>query len=182
MDSFEFNKIAGAVLGTLTFVMLLNFASDLIFHTGLPEKPGYVIDIAEAATGPADAEAPAKVSVAALLSTADSAQGEKVAKKCAACHTFDNGGANKVGPNLWNIVNRKPGGVDGFKYSSAMNDFAGANDAWTFDELNEFLLAPKKHMPGTSMGFAGLRKDKERGDMLAYLRSLSDSPAPVPTE
>ena len=106
-------------------------------------------------------------------------KGKKVARKCAACHSFDEGGANKVGPNLWNVVMRKAGSVEGFKYSSAMTEF-GADHSWTFEELNDFLAKPKAHLPGTSMTFAGLKKPDDRADVLAYLRSLSDSPAPLP--
>ncbi|MEM1049236.1 MAG: cytochrome c family protein [Pseudomonadota bacterium] len=180
MDSFELNKIAGALLGALLFVFGTGFLSELIFYEHHPETPGYVIEIAEAATDDA-AEEPVVISVAALMANADVAGGEKAARKCSACHTFDNGGANKVGPNLWNIVNRAFGAVEGFKYSSALMEYA-AEKTWTFDELNGFLQNPRQHLPGTSMGFAGLKKDDERADMLAYLRSLSDSPAPLPTE
>lgn len=180
MDSFEFNKIAGAVLGTLVFVMGLNFLTELIFHSGAPETPGYIIETAEASTGDAP-EAPVEVSIAALMAEGDAEKGEKVAKKCAACHTFDNGGANKVGPNLWNVVARAAGAVDGFKYSAAMAAY-GAEHTWSFEELNAFLASPKKHVSGTSMGFAGLKKPADRADMMAYLRSLADSPAPLPTE
>lgn len=180
MDSFEFNKIAGAVLGTLVFVMGLNFLTELVFHSEVPENPGYIIEIAEAATGDA-AEAPVEVSLAALMAEADADRGQKVAKKCAACHSFDNGGANKVGPNLWNVVNKAAGAVDGFKYSAAMTEY-GAEHTWSFEELNAFLASPKKHVSGTSMGFAGLKKPADRANMMAYLRSLSDSPAELPTE
>lgn len=180
MDAFEFNKIAGALLGTLVFVMGANFLTELIFHSAAPEKPGYVIDVAEASTGDA-AEAPVEISIASLMAEADADKGVKVAKKCAACHSFDNGGANKVGPNLWNILDRAAGSVSGFKYSAAMTEYGGEHK-WTFEELNGFLLKPKAHVSGTSMGFAGLKKPNDRANVMAYLRSLSDSPVPLPTE
>jgi len=185
MDSFEFNKIAGAILGTLVFVMGISFVTELIFHSELPENPGYVIEIAEASTGD-EAEATASAaaeeqSVVALLATADVEKGLKVAKKCAACHSFDNGGANKVGPNLWDVVARKAAAVDGFRYSSALTAYGGEN-SWTYEELDGFLTSPKTHVSGTSMGFAGLKKPEDRANMIAYLRSLSDSPAPLPAE
>lgn len=179
MDSFELNKIAGALLGALLFVFGTGFLSELIFTQHHPETPGYVIEVAEAATE--EAEEPVVISVAALMANAEVSGGERAARKCSACHTFDNGGANKVGPNLWDIVNRQFGAVEGFNYSSALMAVA-AEKSWTFDELNGFLQNPRQHLPGTSMGFAGLKKDDERADMLAYLRSLSDSPAPLPTE
>lgn len=181
MDSFEFNKIAGAVLGTLVFVLGMNFVSELIFHTEPPETPGYVIEVADAATGEAATEAEPEISIAALVGGGDAGKGESVAKKCVACHSFEQGGANKVGPNLWDVVGRKPASVAGFNYSAALKAFAEEHN-WDFAQLSGFLENPKAHVPGTSMGFAGVKKADQRGDLLAYLRSLSDSPAPVPAE
>ena len=181
MDSFELNKIAGAVLGSLVFVMGLGFVSDLVFHSERPDKPGYLIEVATAATGDAAKEEVEEVSLAALLADADVGKGEKVVKKCVACHSFDNGGANKVGPNLWDIVNKPAAGVDGFKYSAALTEYGGDN-TWSFENLDAFLASPKKTVPKTAMAFAGLKKATDRANVLAYLRSLSDSPAPLPTE
>ena len=115
-----------------------------------------------------------------MIGSQDVAAGEKVAKKCKACHTFDEGGKNKAGPPLWNIVNRPVAAVEDFKYSQAMKDYADGGTAWTYAELDAFLAAPKKHVPKTKMAFSGLRKDADRAAMLAYLRSLSSDPAPLP--
>lgn len=179
MDSFELNKIAGAVLATILLVMGVNTLATELFRAHLPETPGYDIQVADSGDGHGGGEAPAEevLSVADLMAEGDAAKGEKVAKKCAACHTFDNGGANKVGPNLWNVVNRDVASVAGFNYSDAM---AGHGGTWTFEELNAFLESPKAHVPGTIMNFAGLRKPGDRGNILMYLRSLSDSPAALP--
>ncbi len=182
MDSFEFNKYAMAILGIVFIVMSLNFVSDGIFHAVKPEQQGYVVEVAEASTGGDDAPAgPAYDPIGTLLASADIGAGEKVAKKCAACHSFDAGGANKVGPALYDIVDRQMASVNGFSYSSALKAY-GADKTWTYAELNGFLWKPKTHVKGTSMGFAGVKKTKDRAALVAYLRSLSDSPAPLPAE
>lgn len=179
MDSFEFNKIAGAILGTLLLVMGLGIVAETIFHSGEMETPGYVVDVPEDGSATQTAAAPTEEPIAVLLASATADSGESVAKKCAACHSFDEGGANKVGPNLWNIVNATPAARDGFKYSSTMQGY-GAENVWAYENLNAFLAAPKKYLKGTSMGFVGLKKPADRANMIAYLRSLSNAPAALP--
>ncbi|MEP3275495.1 MAG: cytochrome c family protein [Stappiaceae bacterium] len=180
MDSFEFNKIAGAILMSLLIVMGLGILSDEIFRSDTPDDMGYQINVAEAATGDGGGGGdPSVEPIGVRLASADALAGEKVAKKCAACHTFDDGGANKVGPNLWEIVNRKPGVHAGFKYSGDMVAFGG-DHLWDYDNLDKFLEKPKDVVAKTSMGFAGLRKPKERADMIAYLRSLAATPVELP--
>ena len=180
MDSFEWNKVFGALLGAAFVVMGITFLSDAIFHHGNPEKPGFEIAGGEAiaSTGPASS-GPTVEPVAALLAAADLAKGEKVGKKCVACHNFQEGGKNKVGPGLYDIVNRPIASVDGFGYSGALKSYAEGK-TWTYAELNGFLYKPKAHVKGTSMGFAGIKKTEDRAAMIAYLRSLSASPAPLP--
>jgi len=181
MDAFEINKIAGSVLATILALFGLSFVGDFIFHSEAPAQPGY--EIAAIAPeghggGGGDAPAAAEESALAMLADASVADGEKVAKKCAACHTFEKGGPNKVGPNLWEVVNRKPGVHEGFAYSNAVTEFGGTTN-WTFEALDHYLTNPKAALPGNKMSFAGLKKAEDRAAMLAYLRSLSDSPAPL---
>jgi cytochrome c len=180
MNSYV-NMGVGALLGTVFVLMSVSIASEGIFHSGLPEKEGFAIVAEEASSDGGGAAEVAAVPVATLMATADAAAGETAFKKCASCHTPENGGANKVGPNLWDIVNRPIASHAGFGYSAAMTTFAqGGSVVWDFQHLNDFLIAPKKHMPGTAMGFAGLKKDDERANLMAYLRTLSDNPAPLP--
>ncbi len=183
MDSFEFNKIAMAVLGTLFFILSVSFMSDALFHSSVPQNAGYVIEAEDdhGGGGEAVASGPKYEPIADLLATADLAAGERVAKKCAACHTFDKGGKNKVGPALFGIVNKPMANADGFSYSAALRDY-GAGKQWTYDELNGFLWKPKSYIKGTSMGFAGVKKVADRANLVGYLRSLADTPAPLPGE
>jgi cytochrome c len=181
MNSFEFNKIAGAVLGTALAVFGLRELSGAIYHTEHPEKDGFLIEVAEATTEPeAGGEAEAAKPLAELLKTAVLAEGEKGAKACAACHSFDKGGANKVGPNLWDIVDRPHGSVQGFSYSEAMASKSG--EPWSFAALDAFLASPKAAVPGTKMAFGGIKSAAKRADLLAYLQSLSDAPKPFPAQ
>ncbi|NGO52006.1 c-type cytochrome [Allomesorhizobium camelthorni] len=180
MDSFEFNKLIGALLGAVFIVFSISIVSDTIFASPSPEKPGFIIEAAEEepAEGPA---APVEEPIAVLLASANPEAGAAVFKKCTACHTAESGGANKVGPNLWNIVNRPLASHEGFAYSAAMKEFAqGGSVVWDYEHLSNFLASPKGYIKGTAMGFAGVKKPDERANLIAYLRTLSDSPAPLP--
>ena len=179
MDSFELNKIIGAILGTCILVLVTSFAASAMFAPKMPEKPGFEIAVKEAAHGgPAEAAAPSEP-IEKLLQTASVEKGAAAAKKCAACHTFDKGGPNRVGPNLFGTINEKKGeGKGGFNFSAAMKAKGGE---WTFDDLNKFIANPKAFVPGTAMGFAGIQKDSERADVIAYLATLADKPVPLPT-
>jgi cytochrome c len=181
MDSFELNKMAGALLGTVFVLMSVRLASDAIFHTEVPEKPGYVIEAAEAGGGEvaAGGEAAAVEPIAPLLASADAAAGEVVFKKCASCHTIDSGGANKVGPNLYGVVGRGMGTHEGFNYSAGMKEFA-AGKTWDYESLSQFITKPKAYIKGTSMGFAGVAKPDERANLIAYLRNQAATPVPLP--
>ncbi|HSX74339.1 MAG TPA: cytochrome c family protein [Shinella sp.] len=182
MNSYV-NMGVGALLGTVFVLMSVSIASEGIFHSGAPEKEGFTI-VAEETGGEAagGGEAAAAVPIATLLASADAGAGETVFKKCASCHTSEKGGPNKVGPGLWDVVNRPVASHEGFSYSAGMTTFSeGHKVVWDYDHLSFFLEAPKKHVPGTAMGFAGLKKDDERANLIAYLRTLSDNPAPLPT-
>jgi cytochrome c len=178
MDSFELNKILGALLGTCLILLSLNIAAGAIFSPGKLEKPGYDIAVPEipaggAPAGPAEPDKP----IAELLASSDAAKGENAAKKCLACHTFNKGGPNRVGPNLWGVLNRQKASEAGFNYSAAMK---GKGGEWTYEDLNKFLSNPKGFVQGTNMQFAGLQKSSERADVINYLHTLADNPGPLP--
>jgi cytochrome c len=179
MDSFELNKIMGAVLGTCLVVLATSFAAGAYFAPTVPAKPGFEIAVKEEALSGQPAAAAPSEPIEKLLQTASAEKGAAAAKVCQTCHTFDKGGPNRVGPNLFGIVGDNRGeGRGGFNFSAAMKAKGGT---WTFDDLNQFLTNPKAFIPGTAMGFAGISKDSQRADVIAYLRTLSDNPVPLPT-
>ena len=179
MDSFELNKILGAILATCLVLLVTSFSAGAIFSPAMPEKPGYEIAVKEAAHGDAKEAAAPSEPIEKLLQPASVEKGAAAAKKCAACHTFEKDGPNRVGPNLFGIVNDHRGeGRGGFNFSAAMKAKSGT---WTYDDLNKFIANPKGFVPGTAMGFAGIPRDSERADVIAYLRTLADSPVPLPT-
>lgn len=183
----ELNKIAAAILLAGLIGMITGKVA-MILYTGSPvehadshdAKRGYSIEVTEADSSAGGAPKEEKLaSIIPLLASADVAAGESIyAKKCATCHTHDKGGKHLTGPNQWNIVNRQKGSSAGFGYSKALA--ALTDKQWGYDELNGFLLNPKKYTPGTIMAFAGIKKDTERANVIAYMRTFSDSPAPIP--
>jgi len=178
MDSFELNKILGAILGTCLVLLVLNFTANALFAAVPPAKPGFEIAVKEEAAGGANEAAPAKSEpIEKLLQTASVEKGAAAAKKCQACHTFAKGEPNRVGPNLWGILGDHKGEGRGFNFSAAMKAKGGT---WTDDDLNQFLTNPKGFIPGTAMGFAGIPKDSERADVIDYLHTLADTPVPLP--
>ena len=180
MDSFEINKIVAAVLMVALLVIGIGKLSSVIFHVEKPKTPGYSVDIAEtvsASTEVASEIAEEKVDIAALMAMGDVVTGEKVFKKCAACHSIVKGGKNNIGPALYNVVNRKVGVVNDYKYSKALSEYG---KKWTFEELNGYLIRPAKWIKGTKMAFAGLRKEKDRASVILYLNQNSDNPLPLP--
>ena len=179
MDSFELNKIIAAVLMVALLVIGIGKLSDIIFHVEKPETPGYAVDVEQTITAnTASAETvEEKIDIVALMAMGDIAVGEKVFKKCAACHSIVKGGKNNIGPALYNVVGRQIGVVNDYKYSKALS---GYGKEWTFEELNGYLIKPAKWIKGTKMAFAGLRKEKDRASVILYLNQNSDNPLPLP--
>lgn len=182
MDSFEVNKVLGGLLGAVFVVFSVGIVSDSLFASHSPEKPGFIIEAAEAAAGgEAAGAADAAKPIAELLASANADAGAAVFKKCQACHSIEKGGPNKVGPDLWSLVDRPVAEHEGFAYSAGMKEFSkGGAEKWTFDNLNHFLTSPKNFVKGTAMGFAGIKKDDERANLIAYIRTQADSPVPLP--
>jgi cytochrome c len=179
MDSFELNKILGALLFSCLCLLSLNIAAGAVFAPHKPAKPGFEVAEQEAATKGGGAAQPAVPDepIEKLLASAAVDKGEASAKRCAQCHTFGKGEPNKSGPNLYGVVGRDRASHAGFNYSGAMK---GKPGKWTIEDLNAFLQNPKGFVPGTSMPFEGLKRGGERADVIAYLNSKSDSPAPLP--
>jgi len=182
MDSFEFNKICGVLLTVALVVALANFIGNEIFPKHHAKVRAYLVPAteaeSEAASAAESASEEAPPGVTALLAAADPAAGAKGVKKCTACHSLDKGGKNKIGPNLWDLVDRPIASVAGFTYSPALLGKSG--ESWSYDNLDAFLAKPKDWAPGTKMSFAGIKKPERRADLIAHLRSLSDSPAALP--
>jgi len=181
MDSFEWNKIAGAVLGTLLFVVAVKIATGFIFEVKPLVKPGYVVQGVEVPTGtgatPAAAAQEPMPDWGTVLPKAIVADGKSISTRCEQCHDLSKGGPNKIGPNLWGVVGRPRASHPGFDYSAAMKSKGGS---WSYDELFKFLKSPGSYIPGTKMSFAGLRSETDRINLVAYLRTDMDSPAPIP--
>ena len=182
MSSFEFNKILAAIILALIVVVIISKVGDIIVDTNKTDlkETAYIIDIPKS-----DAKV-SSTSIATLedikpildlLAMASLESGEKIYKKCGACHNYEKGGKSKIGPNLWNIVNRLKGGAEGFAYSKALVEFGGN---WTYEDLNNFLYKPKAYIDGTKMNFAGLKNAQDRADLILFLREQSDNPVPLP--
>jgi cytochrome c len=179
MDSFEWNKIIGAVLGTAIFIFVVRQVAEVIYEPEVPAKPGYVVEgVVENAAGPAAAPVAEVIpDWGTVLPAADIAAGKTVSVKCEQCHDLSKGGPNKIGPNLYGVVDRPRATHPGFDYSGAMKS---KNDPWTYDELFKYLKSPQGYVPGTKMTFAGLPREQDRINLIAYLRSNADSPAAIP--
>tara|TARA_B110000459_G_C16245335_1_gene331004 strand:+ start:10 stop:549 length:540 start_codon:yes stop_codon:yes gene_type:complete len=179
MDSFELNKIIAAVLMVALLVIGLGKIADGLFHVKKPKNPGYQVEVENKLTSATSqaAEVVEKIDISAIMALGDIASGEKVFKKCAACHSINKGGSNKIGPALYNVVGRSVGGVNDYKYSKAL---ASYSKEWTFEELNGFLQKPASYIKGTKMSYAGLRKEKDRASVIKYLNQNSDSPKQLP--
>ena len=179
MDSFELNKIIAAILMVALLVIGLGKIADGIFHVKKPKNPGYKVEVeSQLALGTSQAaEVVEKIDIGAFMALGDVTSGEKIFKKCAACHSINKGGKNKIGPALYNVVGRAVGGVDNYKYSKTL---ASYGREWTFEELNGFLKKPSTYLKGTKMSYAGLRKEKDRASIIKYLNQNSDNPKLLP--
>ena len=180
MDSFEINKIVAAVLLVALLIIGIAKLSDLIFYVEKPKTPGYAVEVVKnvsAASETTSETEEIKIDISALMAMGDIATGEKVFKKCAACHSIVKGGKNNIGPALYNVVGRQVGSIDDYKYSKALSEY---DKQWTFEELNGYLIKPAKWIKGTKMAFAGLRKEKDRASVILYLNQNSDNPLPLP--
>jgi len=180
MDSFEINKIVAAILMVALIVIGISKLSNVIFHVEKPKTPSYSIDVEQAvvSSSQSSSETPEeKIDLVALMTMGDISTGEKVFKKCAACHSINKGGKNNIGPALYNVVGRQVGSITDYKYSKALSEY---KKKWTFEELNGYLIKPAKWIKGTKMAFAGLRKEKDRASVILYLNQNSDNPLPLP--
>ena len=182
MDSFEINKIIAAVLLTALIVIGIGKFTDILFHIEKPEQSAYKIEGLEVATTSVskddEQDKVAKVvDIKALLAMGDLGHGEKVFKKCSACHQIAADGKNMIGPNLWGVIGRTAGSISDYKYSKAMVAYA---KEWSYEEMNSYLIKPQAYIKGTKMAFAGLRKEKDRASVILYMNSKSSSPKPLP--
>ncbi|MGV3490000.1 MAG: c-type cytochrome [Devosia sp.] len=180
MDSFELNKIIGAILGTLLFVMGVGFLAEAVYSPIEGRGPGYALPEPEVVAGGEAAPEVVAVPISVLLASSDPAAGQAAARKCASCHNFGEGEPNKTGPGLYGVVGRLEGSHEGFAYSDGMLAHNAAGDVWSYENLDKFLLAPRDYTPGTKMAFAGVKDDAERANIIAYLSTLSASPVPFP--
>jgi len=177
MDSFEINKIIAAVLITVLLIFGIGKVADVVFHVKKPNVQGYKVEVKVGSATSTQASPENQIDISALLALGAVNEGKKIFKKCAACHSINQDGGNKIGPALYAVVGRAVGSVSDYKYSKAL---ASYGKEWTFEELNGFLLKPSKWIKGNKMGFAGLKKDKERASVILYLNENSDSPLQLP--
>ena len=175
MDSFEINKIIAAILVAVLLIFGIGKISDIIFHVKKPETQGYKVEVGS--TTATQASTDSQVDITALLSLGTVDQGKKVFKKCAACHSVNADGKNKIGPKLWGVMFRPVGSVSDYKYSKALSSYT---KEWTCEEMNGFLIKPAKWIKGNKMGFAGLKKEEDRASVMLYLNQNSDNPKPLP--
>ena len=182
MSGFEVNKIIASVIIAIIIFAVIGFIGNLLVNLddNNDQKTAYKIDLNEIPTESINQTASNSViaePISPILVNASLAKGEKIFKKCGTCHNYKKDSKSKVGPNLWNLINRPKANVTGFAYSKALADYGGT---WTFEELNGFLYKPKEYIKGTKMNFAGLRNTKDRADLVLWLRQLSDNPVPLP--
>ena len=181
MDSFEINKIIASILLVALLIIGISKISNVIFKVEKLERSAYKVEIPDSGVKEIGDEkskqVEEKVDISALMALADINHGEKVFKKCSACHSIEAGGGNNIGPALYNVVGRKIAAIEDYKYSKALINY---KKNWSFEELNGFLIKPQKWIKGTKMAYAGLRKEKDRASVILYLNKYSDNPLPLP--
>jgi len=174
------NKIIVSIIFAILLIFVINKITDVVFFVEKPEKSAYEVAGATAVSGTtesmAESEATGVENIVALLASASVADGEKVFKKCAACHSISKGGANKIGPALWGVLGRQVGSLTDYKYSKSMSAYG---KSWSFEEMNGFLIKPKEWIKGTKMAFAGLKSEKERASVILYMNQNTDNPLPL---
>lgn len=180
--SLEMNKIGAAVLTGGIVAMLSGFVASHLYHPHELEKPAFAVALPDADAGSTEPAKPSLEPILPLLASADVEAGKNETRACQACHSFDKGGPNKIGPNLWGIVGSEPAEVAGYSFSDAMQKLEEEHKAWTYSNLNAFLNNPQEYAPGTKMTYAGVKNTKKRANVIAYLRTLSDDPVALPTE
>jgi cytochrome c len=178
MHSFEINKVLGALLGTLLAIVIIHIAAGALLTPPVAAKPGYEVAVKEEEPAKAGGEAAAKAEpIENLLASASTEHGASVAKQCQVCHNLQEGQGPKIGPDLYGVVGRKVASKENFHYTDALKAKGGT---WTFDALNKWLDDPRADVPGTAMTFAGIKNEKQRADVIAYLNTLSKNPEPLP--
>ena len=177
MDSFEINKIIAAVLVTVLLVFGISKVSDIVFNIEKPDIDGYKVEVKVGSTNAIQASSNNQVDISAFMALGSLDHGKKVFKKCAACHSINEGGGNKIGPKLWNVMFRPVGSISDYKYSKALSSYG---KDWTWEEMNGFLIKPSKWIKGNKMGFAGLKKEEDRASVILYLNENSENPKPLP--
>ena len=181
MDSFEINKVIASILLVALLIIGIGKLSNIIFKVDKLQSSAYKVELPDNDAKQVSKEnvtkVEDKVDISALMALGDIAHGEKVFKKCSACHSIEAGGGNKIGPALYNVVGRKIAAVQDYKYSKALVEY---KKNWSFEELNGFLIKPQKWIKGTKMAYAGLRKEKDRASVILYLNKYTDNPLPLP--
>jgi len=176
MDSLEINKIIAAIIIVVAIIVGLNKITDNAFHVNKPDKPGYKVEVVTASIS-SESGAADKIDITAFMAMGNLDHGKKIFKKCAACHSIAQGGGNKIGPSLYNVVGRPVGNISDYKYSKSLISYG---KEWTFEELNGFLIKPATWIKGTKMAYAGLKKEKDRASVIIYLNQNSDNPKLLP--
>jgi len=173
------NKIIVSIVLAIILVLGIGKITDVIYYVEKPEKSAYQVEsitTVASTSSETGSETTGSQNIMAIFASTSAADGAKVFKKCAACHSVNQGGSNKIGPALWGVLGRQVGSVAEYKYSKAM---AAYEKNWSFEEMDGFLLKPKEWIKGTKMSFAGLKNDKERAAVILYLNENTDSPLPI---